>query len=314
MKIGLGTAAIGRPQYINIRQEKPSPFELQEFKRNTLKVLDQAYKAGVRYFDTAPGYGLAEEVLIEWLNHKNDPTIEVATKWGYTYTANFDLQAEKHEVKEHSLSKLNEQWTKSKELLPRLSTYQVHSATFDTGVLKNQPILDQLAQLKEQHGLKVGITVSGAQQKDILEEAVQIEHAGIRLFDVYQVTYNLLDNSLRKTINELSSLGCRVIIKEGLANGRVFPNTNYPAYQNLYQVLTSLSNKYEAGIDAIALRYCLDTVDAFSVLSGAATATQVTENLKALAFKLTTQEIEMLSENSVSPEKYWSERKSLPWN
>ena len=65
-------------------------------------------------------------------------SIEIATKWGYTYTANFDANATVHEVKEHSLSKLNEQWNFSKQLLPYLKVYQIHSATLETGVLENK--------------------------------------------------------------------------------------------------------------------------------------------------------------------------------
>ncbi len=68
-----------------------------------MRVLDTAYKAGIRHFDTAAGYGLAEDLLIEWLELKNDSSITVSTKWGYTYVANFNPDAKEHEVKEHSL-------------------------------------------------------------------------------------------------------------------------------------------------------------------------------------------------------------------
>ena len=54
--LGLGTAAIGRPQYINIRKVASKTFSLAEFRQAGYKVLDTAYHKGVRYFDTAPGY------------------------------------------------------------------------------------------------------------------------------------------------------------------------------------------------------------------------------------------------------------------
>ena len=134
MKLGLGTAALGRPQYINIRAETCDNSDLIEFKKHSFSVLEAAYKSGIRYFDTAPGYGLAEELVLEWLQTKNDSTIEIATKWGYTYTANFDANATVHEVKEHSIQKLNEQWSFSKQLLPYLKVYQIHSATLATKI------------------------------------------------------------------------------------------------------------------------------------------------------------------------------------
>ena len=76
---------------------------------------------------------MAEQILIDWCRDHPNEHVEIATKWGYTYTANFDPNATIHEVKEHSLAKLNEQWAQSQQLLPRLSTYQVHSATFASG-------------------------------------------------------------------------------------------------------------------------------------------------------------------------------------
>ena len=107
MKLGLGTAALGRPQYINIRQENTNNSTLEAFRKHSFSVLEEAYNLGIRYFDTAPGYGLAEKLVLEWLQTKNDASIEIGTKWGYTYTANFDANATIHEVKEHSFSKLN---------------------------------------------------------------------------------------------------------------------------------------------------------------------------------------------------------------
>ena len=63
--IGLGTAAIGRPQYINIRQEDTTSFSLSDFRQKGFEVLDEAYNQGIRYFDTAPGYGMAEQLFID---------------------------------------------------------------------------------------------------------------------------------------------------------------------------------------------------------------------------------------------------------
>ena len=50
--LGLGTAAIGRPQYINIRQESAGDFSLDAFRQKGKAVLENAYEQGIRYFDT----------------------------------------------------------------------------------------------------------------------------------------------------------------------------------------------------------------------------------------------------------------------
>ena len=312
--IGLGTAAIGRPQYINIRQEETAGFSLDAFRRKGMAILDEAYAQGVRYFDTAPGYGMAEQMLIDWLTTKNDPTIELATKWGYTYVANFDPNATQHEVKEHSLAKLNEQWQQSQTLLPALTSYQIHSATFETGVLENQAVLERLAELKATHDLHIGLSTTGNNQREVLEKSLTVEVAGEPLFDLFQVTYNIFDQSLREIIQQVSAAGKRVVIKEALANGRVFSNENYAHYQSAYQVLSELSHKYKVGTDAIALRFCLDSVPVFKVLSGAGLESHLQANLQANTFSLSEQEIEMLSKLAVSREAYWAERKQLGWN
>lgn len=312
--IGLGTASIGRPSYINIRQEEIAPFSLEAFKAKAMTVLDEAYRQGVRYFDTAPGYGLAEKWLIEWLGKQEDDSIELATKWGYTYVANFDPDAAVHEVKEHSLSKLNEQWEQSQHLLPYLTTYQIHSATLETGVLRNTEILNRLADLRDQHDLRIGLTASGENQYAILEEALSIEIGGRDLFDVYQVTYNILDQSIGPLAQQLSAQGKRFIIKEALANGRLFPNKDYPHYQELYRTVHELAEKYQVGIDAVALRFCIDSLTPYQVLSGAAIPAHLTDNLQAENFQLESNELATLRSFVLPPKTYWNERKKLGWN
>ena len=312
--LGLGTAAIGRPQYINIRQESTTEFSLTTFQQKGIAVLDDAYNRGIRYFDTAPGYGMAEQLLLDWVITKNDPSIEVATKWGYTYVANFDPTAEQHEIKEHSLKKLNEQWTISKKLLPFLSTYQIHSATFETGVLDNENILNRLAELKNKYGLLMGISTTGANQVAVIKKALDVEVGGIPLFDTFQVTYNLLDQSLATIAKEMLAQNKRLIIKEALANGRIFPNDQFPHYEHLYTTLATLAKKYDVGIDAIALRFCIDSIAPYKVLSGAANELHLSENSKATHFKLEAKDIAALKEMSISSDTYWTERKLLAWN
>ena len=312
--IGLGTAALGRPQYINVRQESCDNSNLDTFRKQSFQVLENAYNLGIRYFDTAPGYGLAEELLLQWLQTKDDKTIEVATKWGYTYTANFDAKAKIHEVKEHSLSKLKEQWKFSKQLLPYLKVYQIHSATLETGVLENTPVLNELARLKNEKKLKIGITTTGTNQVEVIKKALDIIVDEKPLFDVFQVTYNFLDQSLLEIIDDLKQQDKSIVIKEALANGRVFRNNNYPHYTKMYSALENLAKKYNVGVDAIVLQYCSQTIPGSIVLSGASNTNQLDENLKVNSFSLSNDEVQLLNSFKITPEFYWTERKQLQWN
>ena len=257
---------------------------------------------------------MAEDLLLEWLQTKNDPTIQITTKWGYTYVANFDPNAEQHEVKEHSLKKLNEQWEVSKQLLPNLNYYQIHSATLESGVLENEAILERLYQLKETQNIKVGLTTTGSNQAEVLQKGLDVHFMGNQLFEIFQCTYNVLDQSIYRLGRQVISDGKQLVIKEALANGRLFPNSAYPNYRVLYKKLEALSKKYEVGVDAIALQFCSAKLGGVIVLSGANKPEYLTQNLKATDFQLSPEEIAELSGHKVSPKLYWDERKQLTWN
>ena len=311
--IGLGTAAIGRPQYINVRKADRQALSLKEFRRAGLHMIEYAYANGIRYFDTAPGYGMAEDILIEWLKDQKDPQITAATKWGYTYMADFDPNARIHEVKEHSLSKLDEQWQKSMNLLPFLKYYQIHSATLDTGVLENRDVLARLFEIKEKEGIAIGLTTTGHNQVEVLKRALDVHYGGSQLFGVFQCTYNVLDQSIYGLGQQILEGNKRLVIKEALANGRLFPNEHYPGYKSLYDTVLRLSNKYETGIDAILLHFCYAKLEGATVLSGADRTEHLAQNLKANEIELIEEDLEAIAHFKTPPKEYWEERKRLVW-
>ena len=67
-------------------------------------------------------------------------------------------------------------------------------------------------------------------------------------------------------------------------------------------------------MDAIALRFCEDTLKPYAVLSGATLSSQLISNLAVTKFELLENEIEQLKALAVSPIEYWKERKLLEWN
>lgn len=314
-KIGLGLAAIGRPEYINVRQVVDGDKSERYYRDNAFKMLDFAYSQGVRHFDTAPSYGKGEEFLQQWYKDNSYKDLTFSTKWGYTYVANWDLNFKgAHEIKEHSLKKLIEQWSVSKRLLPALKVYQIHSATFESGVLENAEVLEKLHEIKKETGLKMGISASGEHQSDIVEYASQIKIENEPLFESFQVTYNVLETSSHTVLRSLIKAGKMVIIKEALANGRVFKNDDYKHYKGLYTELQDLSEKYKVSIDAIALRFIMDHLEPGLILSGASNTVQLSENLKALNMRLEKRELISLKQHTVNSRDYWNERKSLQWN
>lgn len=314
-KIGLGLAALGRPEYINIRNHADIDKSEKAFQKNTFSVLDEAYKLGVRYFDTAPSYGKGEAFLQEWNNTRIHSDVILGTKWGYTYVANWELgYAGKHEIKEHSVEKLQEQWDVSKKMLPKLKYYQVHSATFESGILENQEVLNQLYHIKRETGLQIGITTSGPNQKEVINAALKVKVNDAFLFDSFQVTYNVFEQTTFSILKDVLKQGKTVIIKEALANGRIFNNENFPQYDRAYGLLRKLAKKYKVGVDAIALRFIIDNLRPTYVLSGASNKSQLTQNLKALNFSFTDEELELCKALQKSSTIYWEERSMLDWN
>jgi aryl-alcohol dehydrogenase-like predicted oxidoreductase len=135
-RLGLGLAALGRPGYITLgRAHDLGPDRSPEaMYARAASVLDAARAAGIRYLDAARSYGRAEEFLGRWLADRAVPAdaMVVGSKWGYRYTADWRLDAEVNEVKDHSLPALERQWEETRALLGRwLSLYQIHSATLD---------------------------------------------------------------------------------------------------------------------------------------------------------------------------------------
>ena len=314
-RIGLGLAALGRPDYINIRTNTNIDKSIDAFKSNTFKVLDDAYKLGVRDYDVAPSYGLGESFLLDWHKTRAHGDVSLSTKFGYTYMANWEVGFKgKHEIKEHSLSKLNEQWEFSKALLPHLNIYQIHSATLDSGVLSNMEVLSRLFELKKKYGLQIGLSSSGTEQIKIIEEALKVTINGEDVFDSFQVTFNIFEQSTFEILKHLIANNKTVIIKEALANGRVFRHSNFTPYEAAYDYLDALQEKYQVGLDAIAMRFVIDALNPTLVLSGASNTEHLEQNLNALHFKLTDQEVSKLKSFTISPVHYWQERSNLEWN
>ncbi len=140
--LGLGLAALGRPAYINLghAEDLQHNYDRDEMERGAHAVLDAAWAAGMRYFDAARSYGLAEAFLGSWLRSRqiSPKEVVVGSKWGYTYTADWKIDAPVNEVKEHSLAVLRRQRQESDAALDGyLGLYQVHSATLDSGILEN---------------------------------------------------------------------------------------------------------------------------------------------------------------------------------
>jgi aryl-alcohol dehydrogenase-like predicted oxidoreductase len=311
-------AALGRPGYINLghAQDLARNCDVPAMEQRAYEVLDAAWDAGIRYFDAARSYGLGEKFLGSWLKSRaiSTESVTVGSKWGYTYTANWKIEAQAHEVKEHSLATLERQWPESRALLNGyLKLYQIHSATKESGVLENQDVLHKLAQLKSE-GIYVGLTLSGPNQGETLRRAIEITVDGSRLFDSVQATWNLLEPSAGPALVQAKAAGLTVIIKEALANGRLTDRNQEPGIVQKLAVLQIEARKLGTSIDALVLAACLRQPFVDVVLSGATSVDQVLSNVQACSLKVDDETAGRLDELAESPEVYWATRSGLAWN
>lgn len=315
-RLGLGLAAVGRPGYITLGRSRDLPADrtVEAMYARAAALLDAAIAAGVSYVDAARSYGKAEEFLARWLGERPAAraALTVGSKWGYVYTADWQVRAAVHEQKELSPTRFAEQVERSRALLgDRLDLYQIHSATAESGCLRDEALLAALVAGRRQGWYRaIGFTLTGATADRALEEGLAARVDGERVFDVVQATFNLFEPSLAGGLAAAHADGVGVIIKEVHANGRLAASNDRPDDRSSLARLRSLATAQRATIDQLALGFVLSQPWVDCVLSGAATELQLASHLAAA------ERDDWLAGPSPvaeAPQRYWATRASLPW-
>ena len=295
--IGLGLAALGRPGYINLGHDEDLPPRraVEDLRVRTHELLEQAWQAGVRYFDAARSYGLAEQFLGEWLTAERRTQLTIGSKWGYTYVAGWQYDAPVHEVKDHSLATLERQWPETLQALGGPPDfYLVHSLTAVSPALGDAKLLDRLQELADS-GVRVGLSTSGPRQAETLRKALDLRTP----FSAVQATWNALETSAGPALAEAHDAGWFVVVKEAVANGRLTAHAGETPF-NEY------AHQHGIAPDALAIGAAAAQPWADIVLSGAITSEQLESNLNY-------RTAGPLTEFAQQPEEYWTERSALPW-
>lgn len=331
-RFGLGMAALGRPGYINLSRnqffddvdsdlndvKRRSVDLMQEHANSVMETLINTSKENSMYpwFDCARSYGLSEKFVGEFLRsqHVQANEVVVSSKWGYSYVADWKIELETgspHEVKDHSVGNFLKQIKETKEYVGEyIDLYQIHSATFESGVLSDREVHDALASCKKENGWMIGLSVSGPNQDNILKDAMKIKESdGKRLFDSVQCTFNLLEQRPGKALLDAHNEGVDIIVKEGMANGRLLNNEKLKAF----------SRELNVSADSLALACILAQPFKPRVLSGSVTSEQLSSNAKAISIANDLErESDLLSKIMndcvMESENYWRDRSALAWN
>jgi len=313
-RIGLGLAALGRPAYLTAGRDQDvgDARSVTAMRARTAAVLNAAYDNGIRYIDTARSYGRAEEFLADWLASRPDVTdVVVASKWGYRYVGDWRLDADVHEVKEHTLDAFRTQLRDTRSLLGnRLDLYQVHSVTEDSPVLSDARLQRALADLRDE-GVRLGLSTSGPRQATTIRAAVELHAGGSPLFSSVQSTWNLLETSAAPALSEAHVAGFAVVVKECFANGRLAPGTTDSAPG--VRSAARLADEMHIGLDQLAIAAALQQPWASRVLSGAVTTAQVESHIAGAGLELSSQVMTGLTGVCEDPVEYWANRSRRPW-
>ncbi len=301
-RLGVGLAAVGRPAYITSHRDDNlgADRSVEALERRAHAVLDAAWDAGIRYFDAARSYGRAELFLGGWLaaNPGRREELTIGSKWGYRYTGEWRMDAEQHEVKDHSRSALDEQWPETLDALggaPDL--YLVHSITPESPALSEPTLLDGLRAIADT-GVRVGFSTSGPAQGQVIETALALPNSP---FSAVQSTWNVLEQSAGDALREADRNGWLIVVKEVFANGRVFEPDNAA---RIAAAVGSDSDKL------VTLGIALDQPWADIVLVGSVTPDHVRHDAETRPVSLEADALAALAEDPVA---YWQARSDRPW-
>lgn len=199
--LGFGTFKIGRNEKIKYPQAYDLPDE-----RAAAELLNGVLDLGITHFDTAPAYGLAEERIGRHLATRRDEFV-LSTKVGEL----FENGESRYDFSPVGLRKSID---RSLERLrtDRLDVVLVHTPADDVRVLRGTPVVEILQTLKEAGKIRA-IGLSG--------KTVAAAELALKWADVLMVEYHAGDTSHKDVIAEAARKGIGVIVKKGLASGRL---------------------------------------------------------------------------------------------
>jgi aryl-alcohol dehydrogenase-like predicted oxidoreductase len=201
--IGFGAFKIGRNEKTKYAEQYALPDE-----QAVARLLNGILDAGVKYIDTAPAYGLSEERIGRSIGHRRGEFI-LSTKVGETFeqgrsTYDFSAAAMRSSV-ERSLRRLRTNV---------LDIVFIHSNGDDVEIQRATDAVATLRELKEQ-GLVRTIGLSG--------KTVQGARLALDWADAIMVEYHIDDMSHAEVIAAAAGRGVGVVVKKGLASGRLAP-------------------------------------------------------------------------------------------
>lgn len=257
-KLILGTVQLGLNYGINNSTGKPN---LEQ----SFDILREAYKAGIRYLDTAEAYGDSQQIIGQF--HKKYPgqKFNILTKF-----KSID-------------GNLREQFERS---CADLSVNKLYSYSFHNILDVTNDLVLALSELKYEKKIEqIGVSVYENEQ---FLKAIDIPN-----IDIIQLPFNLFDNWGKRgdLINLARKKNKKIHVRSVFLQGLFYKDTNsYPDYLKqlipFRNELGEMSKHFNVDISKMALSYVLKKKSIDGVLLGVESVSQLYKNLEAIDYIL----------------------------
>jgi aryl-alcohol dehydrogenase-like predicted oxidoreductase len=201
LRFGLGLIGIGKPWgYAN--PDVPDESRARE-------LLKRAWSLGLRYFDTAPSYGVSEERLGSFLSSlaaADRAQAEIATKFGEHWDA-----SRGEPFVDHSYDALSRSLEASASRLGRIDFLQLHKTT--TEVLRSSAL-----ERAWEFARSLGIERIGASVSDLESARIAVENPA---FSIVQAPYNAEQQTFGDVLEMASARGMLVAVNRPFGMGRL---------------------------------------------------------------------------------------------
>ena len=248
IELGLGLLEIGKP-WGHVPSAVPEEREAIEF-------LEFAYESGIRYFDAAASYAVAEQRFgrfLRSLTPAQRATITVATKFG----EHWDFEKDEPFV-DHSFDGLARSLENSFKLLGKIDVLQLHKATPE--VLRSDE-LERAWKLAE----SFGIGILGPSVSDLDSARIALES---RRYQMMQLPFNIEFPKFQETILQATAQGMYLAVNRPFAMGKLlYSEGQESAHEKRVAALAFVLNQEFRGV----------------VLTGTKSKTHLVENQQAFA-------------------------------
>jgi aryl-alcohol dehydrogenase-like predicted oxidoreductase len=289
--------------------------------KDAIRALETAVDNGMTTIDTAPvyGFGLSEELVGKAIKGKRDK-VQILTKFGLVWDekkGEFYFSSQNNEGKDVNLYRYSSKErviSDCNDSLKRLGTdyidlFQIHWSDKTTPVSETMEALEYL--------ISKGKILAGA----VCNYSTELMSEAAKTFTIAsdQVPYSMLNRAIEKEIvpycinNNIGILAYSPL-QRGLLTGKIkkdhkfnegdsrvasiyYKEPNLSRIIHLTENLDHIAKERNVTLSQLVLNWTMQQPGITCVLSGARNAAQVLENIKAIDFRLTVEEINKINKH-----------------